>query len=262
MKILATNDDGIYADGLWALVRALKGVGQVVVVAPDREKSGIGTAVTLHRSIRVHKVLPLVEGIETYAVEGTPSDCIILALGSLAREGVELVVSGINMGANLGDDVFVSGTVGAAFQGYFRGLPALAVSVAVSSLEMCYDVAALLATRLAEKLIAGVISRDTLLNVNLPNLPLEMITGVEITRVAQQRHLNLVEERQEGRGRKHHWIMRGRSEGPLKEGTDIWAILQDRVSITPLHDDLTSHGRLNPLQSLRSTLLQDLQLGS
>ena len=129
MKILVTNDDGIFAHGLWALAGELKAVGQVIVVAPDREQSAIGTAVTLHQLLRLRKVRSLLPEIETYSVDGTPADSVILALSELAKGEVGLVVSGINQGLNLGDDVLISGTVGGALQGYLHGFPAIAISV-------------------------------------------------------------------------------------------------------------------------------------
>ena len=129
MIILVTNDDGILADGLWALVVELKKIGPVVVVAPAEERSGVGTAVTLRQPLRVQSVTPLIPEVEAYSVDGTPADSVILALGKLATNRIDLVVSGINNGPNLGEDVFISGTVGAALQGYLHGLPALAVSM-------------------------------------------------------------------------------------------------------------------------------------
>ena len=125
MRVLVTNDDGIFAPGLWILVKELKSIARVVVVAPDREQSAIGTAVTLRQPLRVQRVSPLVPGVETYSVEGTPGDSVILALGKLIKSRVDLVISGINQGPNLGDDVLISGTVAAALQGYLRGLPPL-----------------------------------------------------------------------------------------------------------------------------------------
>jgi len=129
MKILVTNDDGILAEELGMLVKELKNIAQIVVVAPDREQSAIGTAVTLHQPLRVQKVRPMVPGVETYSVEGTPADSVILALSRLIKDKVDLVVSGINQGLNLGNDVPISGTVGAALQGYLHGFPAFAISV-------------------------------------------------------------------------------------------------------------------------------------
>ena len=130
MRILVTNDDGIAAPGLWALVEELRSIAEVIVVAPDREQSGVGTSVTLHQPLRVRQVTPIVPGIETHVVEGTPADSVIIALRMVLRDRLDLVVAGINEGSNLGTDVLISGTVGAAFQGYFHGLSAIAVSVA------------------------------------------------------------------------------------------------------------------------------------
>lgn len=129
MKILVTNDDGIFANGLWTLVRELSNVAQVIVIAPDREQSALGTAVTLNQPLRAQKVQPAVPDVEAYSVEGTPSDSVVLALCKLTKGRIDLIVSGINHGANLGNDTFILGTVGAALQGYWCGLPALTVSI-------------------------------------------------------------------------------------------------------------------------------------
>ena len=128
MKILVTNDDGIFADGLWTLVRELKSIAEVVVVAPDREQSAIGTAVTLRQPLRIQKIKSMVPEVETYSIDGTPSDSVILALEKLIKNRVDVVVSGINPSPNLGEDVHISGTVGAALQAYLHGFPALAIS--------------------------------------------------------------------------------------------------------------------------------------
>ena len=153
LRILVTNDDGISAPGLWRLAETLSELGQVVVVAPDRDQSGIGTARTLREVVRVDEVASRIEGVPAYAVQGTPADGVILATEALSTEPFDLVVSGINAGANLGLDVFVSGTVGAALQGYFRGMPSIAVSVA-SLTDVLYDVAADVTLWLAEAMAA------------------------------------------------------------------------------------------------------------
>jgi 5'-nucleotidase len=154
MKILVTNDDSVFAEGLRTLVKELKNIAQIVVAAPDREQSAIGTAVTLRQPLRVQIVRPIVPGVETYSVEGTPADSVILALEKLIKNKVDLVISGINQGQNLGNDVLISGTVGAALQGYLRGFPALAISIdATDSLYL--DNAAKLAALLAEKIDCG-----------------------------------------------------------------------------------------------------------
>jgi 5'-nucleotidase len=232
MKILVTNDDGIFADGLRALVKELKNMAQVVVVAPDRELSAMGAAVSLHQPVRVRKVAPVVAGVESYAVEGTPADCVILALGKLVKDRIELVISGINRGANLGDDVLISGTVGAALQASLHGLPALAISVAPGD-NLYFDDAAKFALLLARKIESGVIPADICLNVNLPNLPREKIKGVKITYPATKSHTDIVEERYNGK-RQYYWFVRQRVNKPIDEKTDTWALEQGNISISPL----------------------------
>jgi 5'-nucleotidase len=257
MKILVTNDDGIFADGLRALVKELKNMAQVVVVAPDRELSARGAAVSLHQPVRARRVTPVVAGVESYAVEGTPADCVILALGTLAKDRIELVISGINRGANLGDDVLISGTVGAALQGSLHGLPALAISAALGD-NLYFDDAAKLAALLARKIDSHVLPTNICLNINLPNLPRGKIKGVKITYPATRSHTDIVEERYDGK-RQYYWFVRQRVNKPIDEKTDTWALEQGNISISPL---LTSQvNKLSPLisDSLCSDLLHELQ---
>jgi len=257
MEILVTNDDGIFAQGLWTLVKELRKIARVVVVAPDREQSAIGTAVTLHQPLRMQRVSPMVPEVETYSVEGTPADSVILALGKLVRNKIDLVVSGINHGANLGDDVHISGTVGAALQGYLRGLPALAISVSAVD-NPNFDNAAKLATLLAKKIDSNALSTDIFLNVNLPNLPLAKIRGVKITQLANQSHTDTVEERHDGR-RKYYWLIRQKVNKATDEETDIWAIEQGNISLTLLHTNRHNKPSSPIPDSLCSDLLQELQ---
>lgn len=257
MKILVTNDDGIFAEGLWILVKELRNIARVVVVAPDREQSAIGTAVTLRQPLRVQKVRSMVPEVETYSVEGTPADSVILALGKLVKDKIDLVVSGINHGANLGDDVLISGTVGAALQGYLRGLPALAISVALGD-NLHLDNAAKLATVLAKKIESNALPTNILLNVNLPNLPLVKIRGAKITRLASESHTDTVEERHDGR-RKYYWLIRQRLNKATDKETDVWAIEQGNISITPLHTSLLNKPSPRIPDSLCSDLLQELR---
>jgi len=257
MKILVTNDDGIFARGLWVLVKELTKIAQVVVVAPDREQSAIGTAVTLHQPIRAQKVRPEVPQVETYSVEGTPADSVILALGKLVKNKIDMVVSGINQGPNLGDNVLISGTVGAALQGYLRGLSALAISVdAVDSPHL--DNAAKLAALLAKKIDSNTLPTNIFLNVNLPNLPLPKIKGVRITRLASVGYADTVEEGHDGR-RKYYWLVHQKVNKDAGKKTDIWAIGQDNISLTPLHTNLRSKSPPVILNSLCSDLLRELQ---
>ena len=256
MRILVTNDDGVYAKGLRILVGALKEVGEVVVVAPDREQSAVGSSVTLHQPLRARGMKPLVKGVKSYCVEGTPADCVILALGNLIDGEIDLVVSGINEGSNLGDDVLISGTVGAALQGYLKSIPSIALSV--TALEnVHFDAAARLAVVLARIITEEALPSEILLNVNLPNLPLDRIQGIEVTRLGRRSYGDAIEEGHDGK-RKYYWIVRGKPEWQPEEGTDIWAVLQDKISITPLHSDMTSLDVLSCLRGLSPAILQDL----
>ncbi|MFC2017599.1 5'/3'-nucleotidase SurE [Chloroflexota bacterium] len=257
MKILATNDDGIFAQGLWVLVKELKSIAQIVVVAPDREQSATGTAVTLRQPLRVQEVRPLVPEVEAYSVEGTPADSVILALGKLVENKIDLVISGINQGLNLGDDVLISGTVGAALQGYLHGLPALAISVAaVDSLYL--DNAAKLAALLAKKIDSSVLPTNILLNVNLPNSPLAKIKEIKITQLANRSHTDTVDEGHDGI-RKYYWLVRQGINKDRDEKTDIWAIEQGNISITPLHARLSDKSLPPITDSFCSELFQELQ---
>jgi len=257
MRILITNDDGIFAPGLWTLAKELKNIAQVVVVAPDREQSAIGTAVTLRQPLRAQRVSPIVPEVETYSVAGTPADSVILALGKLVKNKVDLVISGINQGPNLGDDVLISGTVGAALQGYLCGFPALAISVAaVDSLHL--DDAARLAVLLARKIDSNSLPTDILLNVNLPDLPLAKIKGIKITRLASGGYTNTIEEGFDGK-REYYWVVRQKVNTDTDRKTDVWAIDQGNISITSLHTHLLNKSSPSISDSLCSDLLQELQ---
>jgi 5'-nucleotidase len=257
MEILVTNDDGIFAPGLWRLARELKQSARIVVVAPDREQSGLGTAVTLRHPLRVQKVKPLVPEVEAYSVDGTPTDSVILALGKLLKNKVDLVISGINSGPNLGDDVLISGTVGAALMGYRHGLPALAVSIA--SLDDQYlDNAARLTALLAKRLAHLSLPSNPLFNINLPSLPLPAIKGIKLTRLASRSHIDTVEEGHDGR-KAYYWLVRQKIEKDAGKDTDIWAIEKGHISITPLHTELFNQPSPLISDSLCNELLKELQ---
>jgi 5'-nucleotidase len=263
MKILVTNDDGIFAQGLWLLVRELKKIAQVVVVAPDREQSAIGTAVTLHQPLRVQKVRPIVPEIETYSVEGTPSDSVILALEKLVGNEIDLVISGINQGLNVGNDVLISGTVGAALQGYLRGLSALAISLSSES-KLYLKGAARLAALLAAEIAANAFPSNTFLNVNLPDLPLTKIKGLKVTRLASESHVDTVKEGHDGK-REYYWLVRQRISNNTentKDTIDIGAIEDGYISITPLHIYLNNKHAPIITDSFYSDVFEKLQKGS
>jgi len=257
MKILVTNDDGILSDELWILVKELNNIGQIVVVAPDREQSATGTAVTLHQPLRVRKVKPMVPGIETYSVEGTPADSVILALSKLLKDRVDVVVAGINQGLNLGNDVPISGTVGAALQGYLHGFSALAISIERGD-SMHSENAAKMAALLTKRIDSGVLPADIFLNVNLPNLPLNQIKGIKTTRLASQSHIDTVEEGHDGK-RAYYWLVRHQINQNADRETDIWAVEQGNISITPLRTNFSSHSLPAITDSLCAELFQELK---
>jgi 5'-nucleotidase len=257
LRILVTNDDGIAARGLWALVRELRRIAEVVVVAPDRDQSGIGTAVTLHHPVRVSPMPPEVTRVEAYSVEGTPADTVILALKTLLKNSVDMVFSGINEGSNLGNDVLISGTVSAALQGYFYGLPSVAISVG-SIKKVRFDVAAKFGALIAQQVAASNMPHKFLLNINLPNLPLDKIAGIEITRLGERSYMDNIKAGHDGK-RKYYWIVRGKPDWKEVEGTDISALGKNRISITPLHSDLSSDIHLESLSKVFSSLFQDLR---
>ncbi|MFH1651910.1 MAG: 5'/3'-nucleotidase SurE [Chloroflexota bacterium] len=261
MHVLVTNDDGILADGLWALVEELQRAGRVTVVAPGTEQSSVGTAVTLRQVLRVQKVKPRVAGVETYAVDGTPSDSVFLALGKLVPEKVDLVISGINLGLNLGEDIHISGTVAAALQGYLLGYPAMATSTVFNnphSLEITAGVTALL----AQKIVSSAQLPPLLLNVNVPDLsPGKKIGGVRVTRLARESHLNSVDEGNDG-WRKYYWLVRreyDETERTHDPRTDIGAIKQGNISLTSLYPTGFTRPTQPYVQELAAGLGKELQ---
>ena len=235
MKILITNDDGIYANGIWALVKELREIGEITVVAPDRDQSGKGTSVTLSQPLRLTRIESPLEDVDAYSVEGTPSDSVILAIRQAMKNDVDLVISGINQGPNIGNDVYISGTVGAALQSYFYGIPSIAISLSTFD-NLCFDVAARLAKLLAIEIKNTSLKEKLLLNVNVPNIPWEKIEGIEITELGDRKYADGIRQGHDGR-RDYFWIVHGESQWKLKQGSDIWALKQNRVSITPLPDN-------------------------
>jgi 5'-nucleotidase len=248
MRILLTNDDGIGAPGLWALAGELALVGDLVVAAPGEERSGAGTSISLRKPIRVQEVAPLVEGVRAFSVSGTPADSAIIAIRTLCSSQFDLVVSGINRGSNLGHDVYVSGTVGAAMQGYLHGIRSLAVSMyAYDNLD--FSAAARVAALISKRVGSGALNGPMLLNVNVPNLSLEGIRGVEVTRLSSGNYCDKVERESDERG-EYYLITRHEDMHDAPQGTDLWAVENGRVSVTPLPDRAVDEQfilRLRPL---------------
>lgn len=234
MLILVTNDDGIHSPGIIALSQALKTLGQVVVVAPDRERSAVGHALTLHSPLRAEELCA-----DMYAVDGTPTDCVNLGIHGFLGKKPDLVVSGINRGGNLGDDITYSGTVSAALEATLMGVPALAVSLESTSFSLeDFRLAACFSARLGGKILQRGLPQDTFLNVNVPaGIP----RGVELTRQGKRRYAEAVVEKIDPRGRKYYWIGGGESGFQDVEGTDFHAVAAGKISITPLHLDLTNY---------------------
>jgi 5'-nucleotidase len=253
LHLLITNDDGIGAEGLWALAAELRRLGKVTVAAPARERSAIGTAVTLFEPLHADEYPAPVAGVTAYSIDGTPSDCVILALGALATDA-DIVVSGINRGTNVGEDVYISGTVGGASQGYFRGLPAMAVSASPGSPEGRATAAAV-AVRLAPELAAAPVR--IFLNVNAPGRSLETITGVRLTRLARASHINTVNEVATG-PRRQFRMVRSRLAETDQAGTDIEAIEAGAVSITALYTSLLDQPPQRILKRICADLSREL----
>jgi 5'-nucleotidase len=259
MNILVTNDDGIAAPGLWALVRALSAFASVTVAAPHQEQSGVGTAVTLRKALRVRSAVSQVPGVKAYSIEGTPADSVALGLTRLADENIDLLFSGINNGANLGDNVLISGTVGAARHGHAYGYHSIAISVDAFD-NPHLDTAAAVAVLMAKRVKSFSTPSKIFLNINLPDLPLEQIRGLEITRLAATSHTDDVEEAHEG-DLTYYRLLRRRADGTAAEKTDLWALEQGYISITPLNVNLTDCFEMPVMDGLFSDLFEELRRG-
>ncbi len=241
--ILVSNDDGFRSEGIIALSEALRPLGTVYVVAPDRERSAAGHSLTLSHPLRVEKV-----GHRIYAVDGTPTDCVNLAVnGILRKKKIDILVSGINKGGNMGDDITYSGTVSAAMEGTLLGIPSVAVSL-VSRNRFRFDTAADFAAKVTRKVLSRKLPKDTLLNVNLPNVQKSEIRGVKITRQGKRIYGEAVVEKRDPRGRKYFWIGGDTLQTQDIPGSDLEAVEQNYISITPIHLDLTNYMSLQTLK--------------
>ena len=252
MRILVTNDDGIFSEGLRLLAEALTDIGDITVVAPDREQSASGHSLTLHRPLRVQPVRE-----HWFTVDGTPTDCVNLAVHGLLKEAPpDLVVSGINFGLNMGDDVTYSGTVSAAFEASLHQLPGIAFSQEVEE-GFSFAASAELARDIVRVLVEDELPRDLLLNVNFPA---QAPTGVRWTRLGKRFYRQSVVEKTDGMGRTTYWIS-GTPEWEHQSGTDHEALSSGNVSVTPLHLDLTDYRSLAESATLRDHL-ESLGIGS
>jgi 5'/3'-nucleotidase len=241
MKILVSNDDGYQSPGLLALVAALESIAEVAVVAPERDRSGASNSLTLDRPLRASRTE---RGF--IRVDGTPTDCVHLAITGLLEKEPDLVVAGINHGPNLGDDVIYSGTVAAATEGRFLGLPAIALSM--DAFEPRHlDTAARVGVRLVERLRAAPLESNLILNVNVPDRPYDQIEGFAATRLGHRHKAEPVVASRDPRGRTIYWVGPAGPEQDAGPGTDFYAVRNGYVSITPLQVDLTRHQALDGL---------------
>jgi len=238
MKILVSNDDGYLATGINVLADTLAEIADVIVVAPDRNRSAASNSLTLHDPLRISKVAE-----NRYRVNGTPSDCVHLALTGFLEEEPDLVVSGINHGANLGDDVIYSGTVAAATEGRFLGFPTIAVSLVGHHLTH-FDTAARVAKELVERLIRHTLPSDIILNVNVPDRPYDELTGILDARLGFRHKSEPVVKSQDPHGRTIFWVGPAGPGQDSGEGTDFHVLEQGAVAVTPLKVDLTRHEAL------------------
>jgi 5'-nucleotidase len=236
MRILVSNDDGVHSPGIQALANEMATIGEVVVVAPDRNRSGASNSLTLSAPLRVKQIE---NGY--YSVDGTPTDCVHLALTGFMEPTADIVVSGINDGANLGDDILYSGTVAAAMEGRYLGFPAIAFSMVGDNNIQHYETAAIIARQIVLKMQTDVFPPQTILNVNIPDLPLNEIRGIEVTRLGTRHGAEPIVKAQDPRGRIIYWVGPPGMQSDAGPGTDFHAINQNCVSVTPLQIDMTHY---------------------
>ena len=241
-RILVTNDDGVHSDGIHALAAALRSLGDVIVVAPHIEASAIGHALTLRRPLRLEE---LREGV--FEVDGTPTDCINIAISKLFPTLPDLVVSGINKGHNLGDDVTYSGTVSGALEGALLGVPSIAVSLGRTTGQYDFGPSAAAAAAIAAVVLREGLAPRTFLNLNVPT---GKPKGFKLTVQAKRNHVTIVDERCDPRGRPYYWIEEGENDWEPHDRSDYQAVRDGYVSVTPLQPDLTDHDALAKLETL------------
>lgn len=243
MRILVTNDDGYLAGGLRTLARAAEALGQVSIVAPDREQSATSHSLTMHHPLRVRQA----PGVSV--VDGTPTDCVILAVGELLEEKPDIVLSGVNHGPNLGDDVLYSGTVAAAMEATILGIPAIALSYGGSDPEVIPAWGDRILQLLRQIVLRDDFPPETLVNINLPPVPPEEARGVRLTSLGRRAYVDSLTRARDPNGREYFWIGGGESRWWGSESSDFQAIRDGFVSVTPLHLDLTNYRLIQELGS-------------
>ena len=249
--ILVTNDDGIHAPGLQILFKESQKLGKAVIIAPEHDNSAASHSLTMNRPLRVREI-----DENFYAINGTPTDCVTIGIGKILSQKPDLVISGINPGPNLGDDVSYSGTVSAAIESTMLGIPAIAISLAAESEPLHYATAASFVVRLAKIILKKGLPPDTLLNVNVPNTTSDKIGGVVFTRRGRRLYDDAIKETWDPWGRKHYWIGGGTPSFDAGEDTDSAAISVNKISITPMHLDPTNYQAIKHLQKDWTHLLK------
>jgi 5'-nucleotidase len=244
--ILVTNDDGIHSPGLIALARAMRELGEVYIAAPDRERSAVSHSLTLHRPLKVEKVSE-----DVFSIDGTPTDCVILAISKLLPERPALVASGINRGGNLGGDISYSGTVSGAIEGTILGIPSFAISLVTGDepQPIHFESASAFATRIGRSILENSLPPDTLLNINVPNADKGKILGIRFTRQGKIVYNNAIQEIRDPRGKMHYWLGGSQFHLEREKDTDVQAVSDSYISITPIHLDLTNYEALNLLRA-------------
>ncbi len=244
--ILITNDDGIDADALAPLAEALSPLGDVDIIVPERNWSGASHSITLFRPLRVRPT-KLRSGHPAFMTDGSPTDCVRLAVLGFLKHRPDIVVSGINRGANMGDDITYSGTVAAAMEGILSNVPSIAISIGAFGGDIDYGAGASFAALLARNILDRGFAPDTLLNVNVPPLPRDQIAGVEVTRLGKRTYRDQLVERLDPYGNPYYWVGGPAVSGEAEDGTDVAAMAAGKISVTPIALDLTNHALLEEL---------------
>ncbi len=244
--ILITNDDGIDSDALPPLSEALGVLGDVDVIVPERNWSGASHSITLFRPLRV-RATKLRNGHAAFITDGSPTDCVRLAVLGFLKHRPDIVVSGINRGANMGDDITYSGTVAAAMEGLLSNIPSIAISIGAFGGDIDYGPSASFATLLARNILERGLAPDTLLNVNVPPLPRDQIAGIEVTRLGKRTYRDQLVERLDPYGNPYYWVGGPAVSEEAEDGTDVAAMRAGKISVTPIALDLTNHALLEEL---------------
>lgn len=248
LNILISNDDGIYSNGIYELAKRMTNLGKVTVVAPDKEQSAIGHAITMHQPLRCKKIKLYDLDIDAWWVNGTPADCVKLGVETLLPERPDLIISGINNGENLGTDIIYSGTVSAAIEGSIFNIPAIAVSYEKHG-EADYSLVAEAAAEVISQLLIYEKDEKFLLNINIPTANnMSDLKGVKITKLGVKKYKNNFQERKDPRGNSYYWLAGELIESDIDEDTDIFAVRSGYISITPIHINLSSYKDISRLK--------------